>query len=252
MGTLHQECRNIKIVLSYDGSLYNGWQKQKNTPNTIQEILEKHISKILKENVKVIGSGRTDAKAHSLRQVANFKTSNFSIPADRFKPILNGLLPESIRIISSEEVNLNFNARYSAKFRKYIYLIFLGDEKLYPFLRNYAYIPNRKDYNIEFMSNIAKELVGKHDFSIISSKREYKTTTRFVKKIRIFKMKDFLVFSIVADGFMYNMARGIVSSIMEAERNNDPTYIPRLLEGKIKNKPSLIPANGLYLHRVYY
>lgn len=245
-------CRNIRLTLSYDGSYYSGWQKQKNTRNTIQEILEFSLSKILDEKVSVIGAGRTDAGAHAIRQVANFKTTNLSIPPEKFKVILNGMLPESIRVINSEEVGLDFNSRYSAKFRKYIYLVFIGDEKCYPFIGKYSLISSRKDHNLEFLRLLARDFLGEHDFLCISSKREYKTTVRFVKSFRIFRFRDFIVFSMTANGFMYNMARGMVSVLLEAERRNDRNLARNILLGIEKVKPTLVPPKGLYLHRVYY
>ncbi|MGB9621607.1 MAG: tRNA pseudouridine(38-40) synthase TruA [Brevinematia bacterium] len=252
MGMSYQECRNIKLVLSYDGSFFNGWQRQKNTNNTVQELIENVLFKVLNENVKIIGAGRTDAGVHAFRQVANFKTTNFSIPSEKFKVILNSSLPESIRILSSEEVSSEFNARFSAKFRKYIYLIYIGDEIFLPFISRYAFISSKKDFDIRFMNEVAKFFLGNHDFLNISSKRNYNTTVRFVKSFRVFSKKDFLVFSMVANGFMYNMARGMVSCIIEAEKRRDYSFVERILKGREKNKPSLVPPNGLYLHKVYY
>ena len=251
-GMLCRRCRNVKIVLSYDGSCYNGWQKQKNTENTIQGILEKNLSKILGQKVKVIGSGRTDTGVHAFRQVANFVTKNLSIPVDRFKVILNGGLPKDIRVLSSEEVPLSFNSRFSAKFRKYVYFMFLGDEKFFPFVRNYACLALKKEYDIDFIRFLSKDFVGEHDFKFVSSPGSYKSTVRFVKSIKVFRLKDLLVFSITANGFMYKMARGIVSVLIEGEKRKDPDFVKKVLSGCKINGLSLVPPNGLYLHRVYY
>lgn len=252
MVMFYQECRNIKIVLSYDGSFFNGWQKQKNTENTVQEVIERILSKILKEPIKVIGSGRTDAGAHALRQVANFKTTNLSIPTEKFKVILNSSLPETIRVLYSEEVPFDFNARFSAKFRKYIYILYLGKELFLPFISRYVFVPYKTEFDIRFMKEVSKSFLGEHDFSHISSKREYKTTVRFVKSFKIFKKGDFIFFSMVANGFMYNMARAMVSCVLESEKNKDYGFIERIMKGKEKNKFSLVPSSGLYLHRVYF
>lgn len=249
---LSRACRNIKLVIGYDGADYRGWQRQKNTENTVQQVLEETLSKILKEKIRVTGSGRTDAGAHALRQVANFKTTNFSIPAYRFEKILNDSLPPTIRVISSEEVSPTFNARFSAKFRKYIYLVFLGNRTLYPFVSRYSYIPPKRDYNLPFLKGVARDFLGEHDFLPLSSLREYKTTVRFVKSVRVFRFRDFLVFSITANGFMYNMARGIVSVMLEAEKARDELLVRRVLSGEVKIKPTLVSPNGLYLHRVYF
>lgn len=258
MGMYSQECRNIKLVLSYDGSFYYGWQKQKHTKQTVQEILETAISGVVGERVRVVGAGRTDSGAHAIRQVANFKTTNFSIPSNKFKKILNDSLPVSIRVVSSEEVPITFNARFSAKFRKYVYLVFSSgksldiDEMRYPFISRYSYIPFKKDWDLNFLKKASKYFLGSHDFLPISSVREYKSTVRFVKSFRVFKLSKFLVFSITANGFMYNMARGMVSVLLEAENRKDEEFVIKVLSGEEKNKPSLVPASGLYLHRVYY
>ncbi len=253
MGMLtNKECRNVRLTISYDGSEYLGWQKQKFSKNTVQEILEDFLSGLLKERVRVIGAGRTDAGAHAIRQVVNFKTTNFSIPVDRFKIIMNNSLPSNIRVLSSEEVPLSFHSRFSAKFRKYLYIVFVGDEKFYPFLNRYSFIPFKKEWNVDFMDRVARKFIGQHDFLPISSVREYKSTVRFVKKSRVFKYKDFIIFSFVANGFMYNMVRGMVSAVMEAEVLGDENFVERLLKGIEKKKPTLVPANGLYLHRVFY
>ncbi|MFN4245401.1 MAG: tRNA pseudouridine(38-40) synthase TruA [Brevinematia bacterium] len=246
------ECRNIKLVLSYDGSFYNGWQRQRNTENTIQGILERILSKVLSERIKVIGAGRTDAGVHALRQVANFKTRNFSIPHDKFKVILNSSLPKSIRVINSEEVPLDFNSRFSAKFRKYLYFVFLGDEKLLPFFRNYSYVSLKRDFDIGFMRSVVGDFVGEHDFRYVSSPGRYKSTIRFVRDLKVFRFRDFLVFSITANGFMYKMARGIVSILIESENRKDPFLVRKVLSGCKVNGLSLVPSSGLYLHRVYY
>jgi tRNA pseudouridine38-40 synthase len=255
MDMLSRECRNIKLVLSYDGHNYEGWQRQKRTRNTIQEILENTLSSILNEKVHVIGAGRTDSGAHALRQVANFKTSNFSIPAHKFKIILNNSLPGDIRIISSEEVSTSFHSRFSASYRKYIYLLYsLNQESsdiVLPFISRYSMI-SKESYDVSLLSKMIKKFVGLHDFGFISSKREYKTTTRFVKTARVFKYRGFVVFSVKANGFLYNMMRGIVSCTLEAYRLGDIEIIDKFLSGSVKNKPTLVPPNGLFLHRVYY
>ncbi len=252
MGMSSLGCRNIKLVLGYDGYLFQGWQKQKNTRNTVQELLERALWKILNEKISLVGAGRLDSKAHALRQVANFKTSNFSIPDFKFKEILNGILPEYVRILSSEEVPLGFHSRYSAKWRKYVYFVYLGNELKFPFLRGrYAYVLDR-DIDIRFVRSVAKDFEGEYDFLPISSVRDYKTTIRIVKFVRVFRFKDFLIFSIKANGFMYNMARGIVSWCIFAEEKRDPELVKKVLRKETKTKPTLLPACGLYLHRVFY
>jgi len=255
MDMSNRECRNIKLVISYDGHNYEGWQRQKRTKNTIQGTLEVTLSNILKENIHVIGAGRTDSGAHALKQVANFKTTNFSIPPQKFKNILNNCLPDNIRIVSSEEVNFSFHSCFSALYRKYIYLIHnfkdIDSDTIFPFISRYSMV-SKENYDVKKLNEIVKSFVGIHDFKNISSKREYKTTVREIKFARVFKYKNFIVFSVKSNGFMYNMMRGIVSCTLEAYKKDDPSMVKKYLNGELRNKPTLVPPNGLYLHRVYY
>ena len=153
--------RNILLEISYDGSNYSGWQRQKNAIS-IQEKIEDAICQICSEEINIIASGRTDAGVHALSQIANFNTTS-NIDAKKFAKAINSKLPDDIRILSSKEVDENFNARFSAKKKTYIYHIFNRDIKS-PFWDKYSMHINRK-LDIELMKYNSKMLIGTHDFT---------------------------------------------------------------------------------------
>ena len=174
--------RNVKLVLSFDGNKFHGWQKQKNK-NSIQETLEKTIEKITEENIKVIGCGRTDSGVHSINYVANFKT-NSKIPSENLKNGINSFVSPEICIKEVKNVNLNFHSRYDAIRKSYIYLISLLK---CPFLNNYSLFFEKK-LNIEKMIEGKKYLIGKHDFSSFKAAGScIKNTEREIFKIEIKK-----------------------------------------------------------------
>lgn len=205
--------RNLKLVVEYDGTGYCGFQRQKDLP-TIQATLEAAIETITKTYSHVTASGRTDAGVHALGQVVNFKT-RARIPVDKFVLALNSVLPEDIRVRSAEEVPWRFHARYDACWKTYEYSI---DTRPVPsvFTRNFAYhlsIP----LNLEEMKTAAKFLVGAHDFSsFASSGGSAKTFTRNVRSLEITTCDDpILRIQIEADGFLYNMVRTIVGTLLQ-------------------------------------
>ena len=205
--------RNIRLVVEYDGTGYSGFQRQKNLP-TIQAELETAIETITKTYSHVTASGRTDAGVHALGQVVNFKT-HARIPVDKFVPALNSVLPEDIRVLSAEEVPLRFHARYDACWKTYAYSIDTRPVQSV-FTRNFAYhlsVP----LNLEEMKTAAGFLVGVHDFSsFASSGGSAKTFTRNVRRLEITTCDDpILRILIEADGFLYNMVRTIVGTLLQ-------------------------------------
>src|SRR6056297_1465333 len=208
--------KNIKIIISYDGTNYFGWQKQKNK-KTIQGTIENTIRKITGENeIKLNGSGRTDAGVHAIGQVANFVTQN-NLPIEKWPIVLNYNLPGDIRIKNAKEVNITFHARYSAKSKLYKYYVMnryykeniISSKQV--FLKNYCYFLNNK-LDIDRMKEVAKYLIGCHDFSPLScfNKKKgerKKNKKRTISKIDINKKKQMVCFSIEANAFLYKMVR---------------------------------------------
>lgn len=259
--------KNIKLIIAYDGTRYNGWQKQGNTKNTIQEKLEETISKLVGEEIEIAGSGRTDAGVHAIGQVANFKIKeelikrfssdkeekDFSWALKQFHKELNGYLPMDIRIIDVQEVKERFHARLNAVGKHYSYRIDNG-EVANIFLRKYL---TRIDesLDLEKMRLGAKRLVGEHDFmSFCTNKKMKKSTVRNVTKIDITDNEGIIKIDFYGNGFLYNMIRIMVGTLIEIGLSKrSPEDIDRILEAKCRAEAGyLAPANGLFLEEVYY
>jgi tRNA pseudouridine38-40 synthase len=257
------ELKNIKLTISYDGSDYSGWQRQKDK-KTIQGIIEEAIRKITGEtDLKLYGSGRTDAGVHAIGQVANFKTRS-NIPIDRWPLILNNLLPRDIRIKFAKKVDNDFHARYDAKSKVYKYYIMnkLTKSKLFTakdtFLSRYCYYVN-DSLDIEKMKKTAQYLIGNHDFSALSCLNQNKNKlpkdrVRNIKHITIVKRGKLVSFTIEADAFLYKMARIIVGTLIDFSRNKrEPEEIREILKNRDNQKSgNVVPANGLYLVKIKY
>ena len=243
--------RNVKLTIEYDGTNYCGWQKQ-NNEKTIQEEIEKAIYKAVGEVVEVIGSSRTDAGVHARKMVANFKT-NATIPFDKFKYAINDKLPDDIAIIESEEVSEDFHARYDSKGKTYCYSIINRQQK--PAIgRNYVY-HFKWDLDIEKMREACKYFIGKHDFKAFRSLgSSVKTTERTIKELYIESEGEKINIFITADGFLYNMVRIIVGTLLKVGRGKIPVEdIEKIiLLGDRKKAGPCVPAQGLFLEKVYY
>lgn len=243
--------RNIKLVIQYEGTNYSGWQIQPGQ-KTIQGSLETALEKITKTTTTVIGAGRTDAKVHALAQVANFKTES-SIPEKKFAQALNSVLSPDIRVIESVEMKDSFHARYSASGKIYHYYVDLN-KQFNVFTRNYAYhYPFFLDLGL--MEDGAKLMEGTHDFRGLaaagSSVRDY---TRTIKKISLSKKKGKLMIQFKGDGFLYNMVRIAVGTLLELGRGKlklaDLEKI--LLTGERSLAGPTVPPQGLFLVKVLY
>lgn len=244
--------RNILLEISYDGTNYSGWQRQKNAIS-IQEKIEEAINQICSEGINVTASGRTDAGVHALLQIANFNTTS-NIDAKKFAKAINSKLPDDIRILSSKEVDENFNARFSSKKKTYIYHIFNRDIKS-PFWDKYSMHINRI-LDLELMKYNAKMLIGTHDFTSFYTFEENnpKNTIKTIYSSDITKIyDDVLTFSITGDGFLYNMVRIIVGTLIEIglyQKNDD---ISQILMYKDRTKAgATAKAKGLFLKNVEY
>ena len=244
--------RNIKLVVQYDGTRYYGFQRQKNLP-TIQAELETAIERITKAYSHVTASGRTDAGVHALGQVVNFRTCA-RMPVDKFVPALNSVLPDDIRIRRAEEVPLGFHARFDARWKTYEYSIDTRPVQSV-FMRNYAYHLNIP-LNLEEMKMAAEYLVGVHNFrSFASSGGSAKTFTRNVRRLEITTRDDpILRILIEADGFLYNMVRTIVGTLLEVGLGKiSAEYVKYIRDaGDRRLAGPTAPACGLCLIRVDY
>ena len=243
--------RNIALRLSYDGSAYHGWQVQKNEI-TVAETLETALTKICGHPVKTVGCGRTDAGVHALRYCANFRT-DCRIPIDRFPLAVNSRLPGDISVSDAVEAEEGFNAIGSCRKKEYIYKI-LNSPIPDPFLEKRAcFYPQHLD--LELMQQAAAAFEGTHDFRAVRSVgTETKTTVRTVYWCKAEKTGDLITIAICADGFLYNMCRAMVGTMVYASYGKlRPEEIPELLEkGDRRLTGPTMPPQGLYLNRIWY
>lgn len=203
--------KNIKLILEYDGTNYNGWQRQKNGV-TIQQTLEKALSNLTSEDVKVEGCSRTDSGVHAKEYVANFKT-NATIPPHCYREALKSRLPLDIVVTKSEEVEDDFHARYCNIGKTYCYTI-LNRELPSALKRNYTYHV-RKKLDIEAMKKACAYFIGKHDFSAFKSLGSSTTSSiRTISDLHIETNEDEINIFVTADGFLYNMVRIIVGTLI--------------------------------------
>lgn len=242
--------KNYKITIQYNGSNYCGWQKQPNSLG-IQGNIENAIYEITKEKVKLIGSGRTDAGVHALGQVANFSL-NSDISFDKIPNALNSKLPKDISIIDCVLVDENFHSRYSAKGKTYRYLIHNSSFRN-PIYKDISY-QVKYDINIEKMKEEAKYLLGKHDFiGFMSSNSQVKDTTREIYDISFLYIDDILCIEITGNGFLYNMVRIIIGTLVDIGRGKINISLKDIISSKDRNMAGhTAPAHGLFLKKVYY
>lgn len=249
---MDREIRTIKLVIEYDGTHYLGWQIQPKGP-TVQGAIEEKLGRLTGELVHLVGSGRTDAGAHALGQVAHFKTRN-SLEVGSIQRALNSLLPCDIVIQKVEEVEDDFNARKSSKSKIYEYRILNRDIRS-AFQYGYAWhIPQK--LNLEEMRKATERLIGDHDFSSFrSAGSPTRTAIRKVIRAEWKRGQDgFLLFEIEASGFLKQMVRAIVGTLIEVGRGKIGfEEFQRILESKDRKKAGpTAPAHGLFLKEVKY
>ena len=241
---------NICLIVEYNGINYCGFQKQKNGI-TVQEVLEEAIEKATAQKSSIVASGRTDTGVHALGQVVNFHT-NTTIKPEKLAIVINLHLPNDVRVVKSFEVAEEFNSRFDAKKKTYIYKI-CTDEHLSVFKQGLClHYPKKLDINK--MNEVARKLVGEHDFSsFMATGSAVKTTVRTIYNAEFFEQNGDLVFTITGNGFLYNMVRIIVGTLLEIGCGKRQDNMDILLQGnnrKLAGKT--ISANGLYLKEVIY
>lgn len=243
--------KNIALRLRYDGSCYHGWQVQKNAI-TVAQTMEEALAKVCGERVKLTGCGRTDAGVHALRYCANFH-SDCTVPVDRMPLAVNSRLPDDIAVVDAVEVPDDFNAIGSCVKKEYVYKI-LNSRIPDPFLADrVCFYPQRLD--ISLMQAAARAFEGSHDFKAVRSEgTQTKTTVRTVYWCRAEKDGDLITVSICANGFLYNMCRAMVGTMVYASYGKlIPEEIPALLEKRDRRLTGpTMPPQGLYLNRVWY
>ena len=243
--------RNIALRLRYDGSAYHGWQVQKNDIS-VAETLEKALGKVCGHAVKVTGCGRTDAGVHALSYCANFRTES-AIPAERLPLAVNSRLPGDIAVLRAVDVPEGFNAIGSCIKKEYVYKI-MNTRIRDPFLqRRVCFYPAPLDF--ERLAAAGTAFEGTHDFAAVRSVgTETKTTVRTVYWCRAERQGELITIAVCADGFLYNMVRAIVGTMVYASHGKlEPGDIPALLETRDRRLTGpTMPPQGLYLSRVWY
>lgn len=243
--------RNLRLDICYDGTRYRGWQRLPGTDNTIQGKLETALSRILGEPVEVTGSGRTDAGVHALGQVANFHCRS-GMPCGEILSQLRRYLPEDIGIYSCKDASERFHARLHAKSKTYRYRIWNSEAPCVFDRRFVAVYP--QELNLDKMRAAAERLVGTHDFSAFcANPRMKKSTVRTLERIDIRAEGEEIQFTFTGNGFLYNMVRILVGTLLEVgtgERHAES--VPSLFGAKREKAGFLAPAQGLCLMEVNY
>ncbi len=243
--------RNLKVMTAYRGTEYHGFQRQSNAV-TVQEVLEKHLSKVLNEPVTITGCSRTDTGVHANQFCFNVRT-NSNISCLGFTRGVNGELPDDISILSCEEAPLDFHARFDCKGKEYIYKIHCSESKN-PFAADLMFHYRRK-FDIEAAKKAAEYFVGTHDFlSFCADCTNLSTAVRTIYSFKIENSGDSVIMLVKGNGFLYNMIRIIAGTLIDvSEKRIAPDDIPVILAAKdrLKAGRTAMP-HGLYLNRVFY
>ncbi|WP_394922275.1 tRNA pseudouridine(38-40) synthase TruA [uncultured Robinsoniella sp.] len=244
---------NYKMIVQYDGTRYDGWQKQGNTDNTIQGKLEAILSKMAGMPVEVQGAGRTDAGVHAYGQTANFHLPKGCVLTEDIRDYLNKYLPEDIGILEVEEADERFHSRLNAREKVYRYRMSTSSLKNV-FERKYIYLLG-EHLNVKAMEEAASELIGTHDFkSFCSNKRMKKSSVRKLNRIEFTEQEGELQITYTGEGFLYNMVRIITGTLIEVGQGKRlPKEMKEILEGKDRSLAGVTaPARGLCLVKVLY
>jgi len=243
--------RTLRLTLAYDGTEFHGWQRQPMVP-TVQGLVTEACQRILGTATRVIGASRTDSGVHALRQVASLSTPS-TIDPRALQRGLNALLPPAIRVMAAQEAPAAFDARRSARGKRYAYILDCG-ACADPFFRRYAwYVPWRLD--AAAMVRALHAVKGKHDFSAFcAAAGRDRTPICTIRATRVITRKSLLVVLISADSFLHHMVRNLIGTLVEigrgAERSN---WIEELLDGRDRTRSGpTAPPQGLVLVRVMY
>ncbi len=243
--------KRVLLVVAYDGTEYYGWQAQSNFI-TIEEVLNRELSALLKEQITVIGASRTDSGVHAMGNVAVFDTET-RIPADRISYALNQRLPEDIVIQESREVPLDFHPRFTDTKKTYEYRIYNAVHPM-PLNRRYTHFVYN-DIDVERMQAAANYLIGEHDFvSFCSVNTQVKSTVRTIYSLDIIKENQEIIIRIQGNGFLYNMVRIIAGTLIQVGIHYyEPEKVAWMLEQKDRTVSGpTAPAKGLTLVKIEY
>ena len=243
------------LTLSYDGTAYAGWQRQKNAPS-VQEEIENAIFSALKKNVRITGSGRTDAGVHAWGQTCHFD-GDFTVPPERMPDCLNRFLPDGVKVLDGWQAGEEFDSNRSAKRKTYCYSLYVSSREM-PLKDRYS-VRIEKAPTLEELQSCAKLFEGEHDFkAFCASGSSVKTTVRTVYEVKVREREDFglrnIEIFVTGNGFLYNMVRTMVGELLDlasGKRDKESLFLA-YETGERKLLGKTMPAKGLTLVNVEY
>ncbi|MFI3141028.1 MAG: tRNA pseudouridine(38-40) synthase TruA [Clostridia bacterium] len=243
--------RNIKLTISYDGTAYHGWQIQQNA-NTVQEELTKVCERIFNEKISLNGCSRTDTGVHANEFCLNFFTSS-SMNVEKIQSAINALAPADISVSDVQEKNLDFHARFDCVGKEYIYKIHIGKTRnpfCFAYSLHYPYA-----FDVAALNEVCKKFVGTHDFSAFcASGSTVNDKTRTIYACWLEQEGDMAIFHVRGDGFLYNMVRILVGTLLYVARGKiDADEIEDIIKSKKRERAGITASShGLYLNKVFY
>ena len=254
-----EKMRNVLLTIKYDGTQYCGWQRQPGEP-TVCGRLEEVLAVICKEPVKLEATSRTDAGVHAYGQRATLR-GNFEIPADRIPIAANTMLADDrieyvgdIEITEAKDMPEGFHARYNSKGKRYIYKLRNADSP--DIFKRTRYYQTSRPLDVEAMRKAASYIVGTHDFACFQTAggTPRETTVRTVYELELIQDGEYITVSIAGDGFLYNMVRIIVGTLVEVgQGRRTAESVAETIESKDRGKAGhTAPPQGLYLKEVFY
>lgn len=245
--------KKILLTIQYDGTNFCGWQTQKNG-RSVQSVLEEALSNLLNEKITLYASGRTDSGVHAIAQTAHFETSsNFDIK--KLPIAVNSKLPSDVAVLKAKYVSKNFHARFSVKKKTYLYRTYFSNFPLPLFENKKLKIPPRILDNFDKITEAKNYLIGTHNFkAFCSSQTQTQSFERTIFDIKIKKSKNNLDFYITGNGFLYNMVRIIVGTLLAVgEGKILPSDLPKIIKSQDRTKAGkTLPPYALYLFNVKY
>ncbi|MFL2660727.1 MAG: tRNA pseudouridine(38-40) synthase TruA [Alphaproteobacteria bacterium] len=245
----------LKLTIEYDGSDYIGWQKQKKG-KSIQEEIEKSLSQLFQEKIKVFGAGRTDSGVHAIDQVAHFDVSKININKEKIALAMNHILRKTankISILKAEEVPMTFDSRFSVKKKTYLYKIFNRQIRSFLIEKRAWFVPKR--LNILLMTQASRVLIGKFDFNAFRSiSCQSNSSVRSIDNIKIKENINNIEIRVTGKSFLHNQVRIIVGTLVNVGKKvwNEEKVLNILESKERKNAGPTAPAHGLYLEKIEY
>jgi tRNA pseudouridine38-40 synthase len=242
----------VKLTIEYDGSNYCGWQRQGGSLPSIQGKIEEALFKVFKVRLSLIAAGRTDAGVHAENQVAHFIAPR-EVSTFKFVQMFPSFLPADIVIKKAELVSADFHSQRSSRGKTYVYRVW--NEPLASALRSRYSLWIRKPLDLDRLNRACQHLLGTHDFNCFRSEGSaVRSTVRTIRSAKVLKKGDYVEFVVTGDGFLKQMVRNIVGTLIQIELNNrDPESLPALIASKDRKQagPTVQPQ-GLYLSEVFY